>query len=66
MINKANKKKDTEKPITKCEKSKEVVAKCDQPEEVIANSFLESDPRSSGENPQETSLSQYYVTHLLT
>ncbi len=65
MINKANKKKDTEKPITKCEKSKEVVAKCDQPEEVIANSFLESDPRSSGENPQETSLSQYDIEKLI-
>ena len=65
MINKANKKKDTEKPITKCEKSKEVVAKCDQPEEVIANSFLESDPRSIGENPQETSLSQYDIEKLI-
>lgn len=37
MINKANKKKDTEKPITKCEKSKEVVAKCDHLDKVIAN-----------------------------
>lgn len=37
MIKKENKKNNTEKPITKCDKSKEVVAKCDQPEGVVAN-----------------------------
>ena len=44
---------------------KKVVIKCDHPEEVIANSFLENDRRSSGENLQETSLSQYDIEKLI-
>ena len=44
---------------------KKVVTKCDHPEEVIANSFLENERRSSGENPQETSLSQYDIEKLI-
>ena len=44
---------------------KKVVTKCDHPEEVIANSFLENDRRSSGENPQKTSLSQYDIEKLI-
>ena len=35
------------------EETKKVVAKCDNPNEVVANSFLESDQRSSGNNPDE-------------
>ena len=55
-----NKKKEggTKKVVAKCDNPNEVVANCDNPDEVIANSFHESDQRSSGENPQETALSQ--------
>ena len=56
MAKKSKKKED---------ETKEVVANCNNPEEVIANSFLESDQRSSGENPQENSLSQYDIEKLI-
>ena len=37
MIKKTNNKNNTEKPVAKCDQSKEVVVKCDHPEEVITN-----------------------------
>jgi len=37
MIKKTNKNINTEKPVAKCDQSKEVVAKCDHPEEVVTN-----------------------------
>jgi hypothetical protein len=37
MIKKTNKNINTEKPVAKCDKSKEAVAKCDHPESVAAN-----------------------------
>jgi hypothetical protein len=56
MIKKANKNRNTE----------EVVAKCDQPEEVITNSCLGKRPIGpSGDNPQETTLSQYDIEKLI-
>ena len=65
MAKKSKKKEDeTNKVVAKCNNPNEVVANCDHPEEVIANSFLESDLRSSGETPQETSLSQYDIEKL--
>ncbi len=66
MAKKSKKKEDeTKKVVAKCDNPNEVVANCDHPEEVIANSFLESDQRSSGENPQETFLSQYDIEKLI-
>ncbi len=55
MIKKTNKKNNTEKPVTKCDQSKEEVAKYDLLGEVIANC----------ENPQETTLSQYDIEKLI-
>ena len=62
-----NKKKEggTKKVVAKCDNPNEVVANCNNPDEVIANSFHESDQRSSGENPQETALSQYDIEKLI-
>ena len=58
MAKKSKKKEDEiKKVVAKCNNTNEVVAICNNTEEVIANSFLESDPRLSGENPQETALS---------
>lgn len=67
MAKKANKKKedDTKKVVAKCDDPNEVVANCNNPDEVIANSFLESDQRTSGENLQETALSQYDIEKLI-
>ena len=66
MAKKSKKKEDEpKKVVAKCDTPNEVVANCDNPEEVIANSFLENDRRSSGENPQETSLSQYDIEKLI-
>ena len=45
--------------------SKKVVAKCDHPNEVIANSCLASEQSSSGDNPQEFTLSQYDIEKLI-
>jgi hypothetical protein len=66
MAKKSKKKEDEiKKVVAKCNNTNEVVANCNNPEEVIANSFLESDPRLSGENPQETALSQYDIEKLI-
>ena len=66
MAKKSQKKEDeTKKVVAKCNNTNEVVANCNNPEEVIANSFHESDPKSSGENPQETALSQYDIEKLI-
>ena len=66
MAKKSKKKEDvTKKVVAKCDNPNEVVANCNNPDEVIANSFLESDQRSSGENPQETALSQYDIEKLI-
>ena len=56
MIKKTNKKNNTEKPVTKCDQSKEVVT----------NSCIGKRPIGpSGDNPQETSLSQYDIEKLI-
>ena len=41
MAKKANKKKNIEEPVTKCDKSKEVVTKCDQLADKVENTFDE-------------------------
>ena len=53
-------------PVTNCDQSQEPVAKCDQSKEVITNSCLgKHSVGPSGDNPQETSLSQYDIEKLI-
>ena len=66
MAKKSKKIEDgTKKVVAKCDNPNKVVANCDHPEEVIANSFLKSDQRSSGDSPQEASISQYDIEKLI-
>ena len=52
--------------INKKKNNAEPVAKCDRSKEVITNSCLGKHPVGpSGDNPQETSLSQYDIEKLI-